>query len=54
MDFLSVFSNIFSGIIHVMNDISFMGITLLQYSIGLSVLALGIFVFMRLFIGDHK
>lgn len=54
MDFLAVFRNIFAGIIQVMSDISFMGITLLDYSIGLSVLALGIFVFMRLFIGDHK
>lgn len=54
MDFLSVFSVIFSGIVDVMCGISFMGITLFQFSVGLSVLALGIYVFMRLFIGDHK
>lgn len=54
MDFLDTFASIFSGIINTMNNISFMGLTLFQYSIGLSVLALGIFVFQRLFLGDHK
>lgn len=51
---LDVFSALFSGIVDTMSSIEFLGITLWQYSIGLSILALAIALFLRLFIGDHK
>jgi len=54
MDFLSVFTSLFAGIVDTMKNISFMGITLFDFSIGLSVLALAIAVFLRLFLGDHN
>ena len=51
---LDIFSQIFQGIYSTMSDIKFLGISLWDYSIGLSVMALGIAVFLRLFVGDHK
>lgn len=54
MNFLSVFSRIFDGIITTMFNIQFLGISLFEYSCGLSFIALGIAVFQKFFAGDHK
>lgn len=51
---LDLFSKVFYGIVSAMSEIEFLGINLWQYSIGLSILALAIALFLRLFIGDHK
>lgn len=51
---LNVFKRVFDGIVDTMSSIEFLGITLWDYSVGLSILALGIAVFLRFFIGDHK
>ncbi len=54
MDFFLIFRQVFNGIVDCMFNIEFMGLTLLQYSVGLSVLGLSIGVFYRLFLSDHK
>lgn len=51
---LDVFRNVFDGIVNTMSDIRILGVTLWDFSIGISILALAIAVFLRFFLGDHK
>lgn len=51
---LDTFRNVFDGIVNTMSGIHFFGLSLWDYSIGISILALSIAVFLRFFLDDHK